>query len=167
MSMNQLLRTVDLEIGHARVKLEALLKERTELAAKIELRNSRDAESSMLACIGERGCGGTGFVWGGVDPIRWAECIHCKGTGFIEGKPSGPNEIIVRVSDTKVKDSSETKTFTLKDFEDIKKPLLAHVMAKAEIFPSVSQARKNGWDKPLETGEWTVTKKKIHIIVVD
>lgn len=47
------------------------------------------------------------------------------------------------------------------------KAVMAHVMAAAGIFPSVSQARKNGWDKPLVTGEFVVTKKKIRIIVVD
>ncbi len=44
--------------------------------------------------------------------------------------------------------------------------LMAHVMAKAGIFPSVTRARKNGWDKPLTKGLVTVTKKKIRIKVV-
>lgn len=44
--------------------------------------------------------------------------------------------------------------------------LMAHVMAKANIFPSIGQARKNGWDKPLELGTFIVTKKKIRIKVV-
>lgn len=55
--------------------------------------------------------------------------------------------------------------FKLSDFAEVKNPLMAHVMAKAEIFKSVGQARKNGWDKPLTEGEWTVTKKKIRIRV--
>jgi len=44
--------------------------------------------------------------------------------------------------------------------------LMAHVMAEVGIFPSVTQARKNGWDKPLTTGVFTVTKKKIRIKVI-
>lgn len=44
--------------------------------------------------------------------------------------------------------------------------VMAHVMAEAGIFPSISQARKNGWDKPLTKGMFTVTKKKIRIKVV-
>jgi len=44
--------------------------------------------------------------------------------------------------------------------------VMAHVMAKAGIFPSISQARKNGWDKPLTKGMVTVTKKRIRIKVV-
>ena len=57
------------------------------------------------------------------------------------------------------------KVFKLSDFTDVNTPLLAHVMAKAGIFPSIGQARKNGWDKPLTIGEWCVTKKKIRIRV--
>lgn len=44
--------------------------------------------------------------------------------------------------------------------------LMAHVMAAAGIFPSISQARKNGWDKPLTKGLFTVTKKRIRIEVI-
>lgn len=43
--------------------------------------------------------------------------------------------------------------------------LMAHVMAEAGIFPSVSQARKNGWDKPIKCGSWVVGKKKIKVVV--
>lgn len=57
------------------------------------------------------------------------------------------------------------QVFSLTDFKDVNNPLMAHVMAKAGIFPSVGQARKNGWDKPLVVGEWTVTKQKKKVIV--
>jgi len=56
--------------------------------------------------------------------------------------------------------------FKLSDFAEVKNPVMAHVMAKAEIFPSVGQARKNGWNSPLVEGEWEVTKKKIRIKVI-
>lgn len=58
-------------------------------------------------------------------------------------------------------------TFKISDFAQVKNPLMAHVMAKAGIFPSVGQARKNGWDKPLTVGDFTVTKHKIRIRVVE
>ena len=45
--------------------------------------------------------------------------------------------------------------------------VMAHVVAAAGIFPSISQARKNGHDKPLVPGEFVVTKKKTRIIVLD
>ncbi len=57
------------------------------------------------------------------------------------------------------------QVFHLSDFKEVKNPLMAHVMAKAGIFPSVGQARKNGWDFPLVVGEWTVTKQKKKVIV--
>ena len=55
--------------------------------------------------------------------------------------------------------------FKISDFPE--NAVMAHVVAAAGIFPSVSQARKNGWDKPLVAGEFQVTKKKIRIIVLD
>lgn len=55
------------------------------------------------------------------------------------------------------------KKFKISDFPD--NAVMAHVVAAAGIFPSVSQARKNGWDKPLVAGEFVLTKKKIRIIV--
>lgn len=61
--------------------------------------------------------------------------------------------------------SAPPVVFKLSDFAEVKNPLMAHVMAKAEVFKSIGQARKNGWDKPLTIGEWTVTKKKIRIKV--
>lgn len=40
---------------------------------------------------------------------------------------------------------------------------MAHVMHRAGVFKSVSEARKNGWNKPLQFGDFVVTKKKIRI----
>lgn len=40
------------------------------------------------------------------------------------------------------------------------KPLMAHLMVDLEFFPSVGQARKNGWDKPLELGRHELGPKK-------
>ena len=120
----------------------------------------------MKACINTDdvlGCGATGFIFGGIKPMRWALCIRCKGTGFVTGKPIGPAEIKIHNLGSR---STSGLVFSMSDFSEVKTPLMAHVMAKAGIFPSVSQARKNGWDKPLIIGEWTVTKKKIKIEVV-
>lgn len=47
------------------------------------------------------------------------------------------------------------------------KVTLGHVMAKAEIFPSASIARKNGWNDPIRTGDFFVTKRKIHVRIVE
>ena len=114
----------------------------------------------MKACLGDEGCGGTGRLF--APPKFWSWCVLCKGTGFIEGGPIGPAEIKMPNLGTT---AAPTHTFNLSDFAEVKNPLMAHVMAKAGIFKSIGQARKNGWDKPLVVGEWTVTKKKIKIIV--
>lgn len=41
---------------------------------------------------------------------------------------------------------------------------MAHVMADLEFFPSVSQAKKAGWDKPIQFGK--IIKHKIHWIAL-
>lgn len=45
---------------------------------------------------------------------------------------------------------------------------MAHVICQAGIFKSVTEARKNGWDKPIEKGFQTIEFKKrgvkIHIM---
>lgn len=115
----------------------------------------------MKACLGDEGCDGTGRIFCGVNPIRWGWCIACKGTGFVEG---GPLSAEIKMHNIGTTASSE-HVFKLSDFSEVNNPLMAHVMAKAGIFPSVSQARKNGWNKPLTTGSWSVTKKKIRIRV--
>ena len=45
---------------------------------------------------------------------------------------------------------------------------LAHIMHAAGIFPSVGQAKKNNWDKPIPAGysEYTVTKRKVKIYIL-
>ena len=44
---------------------------------------------------------------------------------------------------------------------------MANILVDLGIFPSVTQARKNGWDKPLTTGIHSFTKKKIHVEIVE
>ena len=46
-------------------------------------------------------------------------------------------------------------------FDDCKHQTLAHVMADLGWFPSVSQARKNGWDRPVERGLFKVGKNRV------
>lgn len=62
-----------------------------------------------------------------------------------------------------VKIPSNVKEFELADFSET--ALMAHVMKEAGLFPSIGQARKNGWDKPITTGEWTVGKNKIKVVI--
>lgn len=45
---------------------------------------------------------------------------------------------------------------------------LAHIMHAAGIFKSVSEARKNGWNKPIKPGfeHYVVSKRKIDIWIL-
>jgi hypothetical protein len=45
---------------------------------------------------------------------------------------------------------------------------MAHVLHTAGLFPSVKQAKNNGWDKPIPIGysEYTVTKRKVKIFIL-
>ena len=43
---------------------------------------------------------------------------------------------------------------------------MAHVMADAGFFPSVSQARKNGWDRPVITGQFKVGKNWVKCVEI-
>ena len=47
--------------------------------------------------------------------------------------------------------------------------IMAHVMHRAGVFPSVSQARKNGWDKPIPKGmsEFVVGKRKFRVWILN
>ena len=56
--------------------------------------------------------------------------------------------------------------FSKSGLEADHKTTMAHIMAELKLFPSVGQAQKNGWDKPIELGEHVVTKKKIRFIVL-
>ena len=47
--------------------------------------------------------------------------------------------------------------------------IMAHIMHKAGVFPSVGIARKNGWNKPIPDGfsEFTVGKKKKKVWILN
>lgn len=46
---------------------------------------------------------------------------------------------------------------------------MAHVMHAAGIFPSISTARKNGWNKPIPVGLWSefVGKRKVLVTLLN
>jgi hypothetical protein len=45
---------------------------------------------------------------------------------------------------------------------------MAHIMHSAGAFPSVKQAKANGWDKPIPVGydEFTVGKRKLRVFIL-
>ena len=42
---------------------------------------------------------------------------------------------------------------------------MAHIFAKLQIFESIGDARKNGWNKPATPGEHWFRKKTVHVII--
>lgn len=52
------------------------------------------------------------------------------------------------------------------EFSQSEHPTMATIMVALEVFPSVNQARKNGWDTPTELGIHTLTKKRLRIKIV-
>ena len=57
--------------------------------------------------------------------------------------------------------------FSMAELASERAVLMAHVMHKLGIFKSVGEAKRNGWDKPIELGDFTVTKKKIRFRIVE
>ena len=43
---------------------------------------------------------------------------------------------------------------------------LAQVFADIGVFPSIGEAKRNGWDKPLTVGEWDFPKKHKRIKII-
>jgi len=52
-------------------------------------------------------------------------------------------------------------------FDDSK--IMAHIIQQAGIFKSISEARKNGWNKPIPPGftDLTLTKRKIRVTILN
>ena len=94
--------------------------------------------------------------WGGQTKAEWFEGIKEKNRQGIErgaelgwwdiGEDGNPRQKAQQISIAAM--ASENKT------------LMAHLMVDLGFFPSVGQARKNGWDKPLELGRHELGPKK-------
>jgi len=54
-------------------------------------------------------------------------------------------------------------------FKPFDKLVLAHFMYQANVFSSISEARRNGWDKPVPTGfsQYTVGKHRALITILN
>lgn len=59
------------------------------------------------------------------------------------------------------------QVFSITELNADNKTTMAHVMALLGVFKSVGEARRNGWDKPLELGDHCVTKRKIRFRIVE
>lgn len=116
-------------------------------------------------------CKGSGslFCLDSSNKLEWWNCVCCGGDGVrangINGKP-----IVISSSQTKMVKPIDIEnlnnnilTFFIEDFSSELK--LAHIMHKAKIFKSISDAKRNGWDKPIECGNFFFKKKNITVIV--
>lgn len=87
-------------------------------------------------------------------------------------KQERPKEMKLANGETLLFDDDGNALPTMKIFSINKlladnKNTMAHIMFELGIFKSVNDARKNGWNKPLELGEFCVTKKKITFKVIE
>ena len=148
----------DMEAERATIaNAQAHLKELHEELATLSIESARLEREAEHKCKQEEG-----RKWREANPEEHAafmeDITRRNQEGVIEGFLDGWWDL-----DDDGNMAAPAQVFHISDFAEVKNPLMAHVMAKAGIFPSIGQARKNGWDKPLTSGEWTVTKKKIRI----
>ena len=94
--------------------------------------------------------------WGGKTKQSWLKGIEKANTKAIKdgadrgwwdvGPDGNPQRPAIKISIAQM--AQENKT------------LMAHLLVDLGIFPSVGQAKKNGWDKPLELGRHELGPKK-------
>lgn len=100
-------------------------------------------------------CSGSGNIVVSFRPLRWEKC-GCTIPTF------GPSEIVIK---THSKSGGKSKTFSISEFEPHE--IMAHAVVKCGIFASVSEAKRNGWNKPIEIGEFFFKKKGIKLIITE
>ncbi len=105
-------------------------------------------------------CKGSGSLVS-LSPMQWWDCPKCSGRGAIT--QLGPAEI--RTNSSGINRSVANQTFKISELEP-NETTLAHVMAKAGLFKSISEARKNGWDRAVEPGDFPFKKKQVTISIV-
>lgn len=94
------------------------------------------------------------------------KCFFCGGRGVLDLFKQHAIIVCKGFNDS----SKSVKPFTefsKSALEAEKKTLMAHILADIGVFKSVSEAKKNGWDKPIEIGDHEVTKRKIRFRVVE
>ena len=100
--------------------------------------------------------------------MRERSSLALQGSGFATNKDRVEfNFIHPRLSWENVKIFGFEKSSNCFSIED--EWTMAHVMHIAGIFPSVTSARKQGWNKPIPAGfsEHTVGKRRIQIFILN
>jgi len=92
---------------------------------------------------------------------RWLFCGMCGGEGIVfSPRVSTTKRIIMREASTAVNNGIVISRVELPD-----NATMADVMVKIGVFPSLSQARKNGWNNPITFGKHVLTKRKIEVFI--
>ncbi len=105
-------------------------------------------------------CKGSGSLVS-LSPMQWWDCPKCSGHGATT--QFGP--AVIRSNSAGISKSVTNQIFKISELEP-NETTLAHVMAKAGMFKSTSEARKNGWDRPVEPGDFPFKKKQVTITIV-
>lgn len=94
--------------------------------------------------------------WGGKTKTAWLKGVEKSNAKAIkQGADRGWWDI-----DADGNPQKKAVRFSISEMVSQNKPLMAHLMVELGFFPSVGQARKNGWDKPLELGRHELGPKK-------
>lgn len=90
---------------------------------------------------------------------KWITCPNCSGTGVIN--PIFPAAIKIHMN---AKSESNVKIIKVSELPE--NATMANIAVLLEIFPSLTQARKNGFDRPITLGKHTLTKRKIEVEII-
>lgn len=99
--------------------------------------------------------------WGGMTKAEWLTELKIRN---IEGIHAGERAGWWTVDDEGNPRANGIRV-SIAELHQENKTLMAHLMHDLGFFPSVGQARKNGWDKPLELGVHELGPKKKRITV--
>lgn len=73
--------------------------------------------------------------------------------------------VLIRWKDKRI-NANAIPTFSKKELEEANETTMAHVLVKVGVFKSAGEAKRNGWNKPIEVGEYCVTKRKVKFIII-
>ena len=115
-------------------------------------------------------CGGAGNI-AKIDPIRWFTCWGCFGSGIVSNRLAPieemPRFIFVGTRfNQQIGAARVTHGATVFEKSRLEKTdnNFAHVVTHLGWFKSSSQARKAGWDAPIENGKHSVGKRVVEIV---
>lgn len=95
--------------------------------------------------------------WGGMTREEWFLEIKIKN---IQSLYAGERQGWWDVNEADGTPQRPAIKISIRDMQAQNKALMAHLMVDLGFFPSVGQARKNGWDRPLELGRHELGPKR-------